>query len=702
MNASRQQDITWTVEYEQSLKTILRRTLRPWQIFSIVISGTIGIGFIQNTSYALRVAGPGGAFLAVALVGVVVISVMECICEMLSVWPIPNAMVEFVSAFVDEELAIVIGVSYWIMQMLMYSALVTSAVSLCGYWHLSTSWRAVLHVTVPLVLIAINFRPAHIFGMFNVLVGLTKSGFLVVLFILMILRNNGWGDGNSIGSHFFNEGIEHDPEAADGRFAAVCIAISMSAFSYLGLETVMTTAFEVRQPRDLQFTLKNTPLLVWIIYAVLTLLFTLNVPWNDPELPRYSNQGLGGLIQDRGVNSTSPSLVAPIVALRRADLNVDVLNAFFVFTALSAANVALYSASRTLFGLARSTTLLSFTQSLPANRNWLQKIHKQFEIALGTVGKRTSVPWRAVLLSAVMFCWLPFVGLKRTNSTFEFQQTLLNLGSVNGIVIWGSQCLAYIRYRYYLQKHQERLIDFYSQFLPSRRTNYFTYFQPALAYLGLLSCLLVVVGFNSASLWNGKEIGLKFAGAYISPIVGSVLWIVLKACRGKRLTLQFQLSSWNDFRKQLHRLTDLVYPTDYPTSAESKEPPDTHNKVRGARIDDMILTRPNLRTIPHRSTSGDDQGPPGDFVRVANGHLHELPYDLHPCSTQMSHTDMSFDTGTQEKMSLDETPPLSTVSEVLVQDFTRKELKRPHSDIAVERVEMDSDPSVLRKPSADI
>jgi amino acid transporter len=51
--------------------------------------------------------------LAFALVGVVAIAAMEGVCEMIVLWPIPNPMVEFVRAFVDPDLAIVVGIAYW-------------------------------------------------------------------------------------------------------------------------------------------------------------------------------------------------------------------------------------------------------------------------------------------------------------------------------------------------------------------------------------------------------------------------------------------------------------------------------------------------------------------------------------------------------------------------------------------------------------
>ena len=51
--------------------------------------------------------------MAVVVVGIVAISVMECICELVILWPIPNAMVEYVKTFVDEDLGVAVGIMYW-------------------------------------------------------------------------------------------------------------------------------------------------------------------------------------------------------------------------------------------------------------------------------------------------------------------------------------------------------------------------------------------------------------------------------------------------------------------------------------------------------------------------------------------------------------------------------------------------------------
>lgn len=67
---------------------------------------------------ALEVAGPSGALLAFTLVGIITICVMECVSEFVQMFPTPNAIVEFVRIFVDEDLAWVVGLAYWLASLL--------------------------------------------------------------------------------------------------------------------------------------------------------------------------------------------------------------------------------------------------------------------------------------------------------------------------------------------------------------------------------------------------------------------------------------------------------------------------------------------------------------------------------------------------------------------------------------------------------
>lgn len=65
------------------------------------------VGAVLNTAAVV------GLIIAVFVVSITSICVMECLSEFVVLWPIPNALVEYVRYFVDEDLAIVVGLAYW-------------------------------------------------------------------------------------------------------------------------------------------------------------------------------------------------------------------------------------------------------------------------------------------------------------------------------------------------------------------------------------------------------------------------------------------------------------------------------------------------------------------------------------------------------------------------------------------------------------
>ena len=79
----------------------------------IAISGIIGQTIFAADGEFLRTAGPGGLLTAIAYVAITAICLMEGLSEMVVLWPVSNAMVEFVRVFVDQDLAFVIGIGYW-------------------------------------------------------------------------------------------------------------------------------------------------------------------------------------------------------------------------------------------------------------------------------------------------------------------------------------------------------------------------------------------------------------------------------------------------------------------------------------------------------------------------------------------------------------------------------------------------------------
>jgi amino acid transporter len=79
----------------------------------ITVNGTLGTGLYWRGGQILELAGPLAAVLSFLLIGLLSWAVMQCVTEMLCIWPIPGALSVYVSEFVDHELGITVGVAYW-------------------------------------------------------------------------------------------------------------------------------------------------------------------------------------------------------------------------------------------------------------------------------------------------------------------------------------------------------------------------------------------------------------------------------------------------------------------------------------------------------------------------------------------------------------------------------------------------------------
>jgi amino acid transporter len=551
----------WPIEVVGERKTLLGRSLRSSQIFSLVFSGVLGTGFLQNTTYALKVAGPGGLLLSFALVGVISIAVMECIGELTRVFPTPLSISEVVRTFVDEELGLVIGLCYCFSHTIIYVGLIISAIDLTDYWSTSFAVKSALWIVAPVLMVMINITPANIFGAFATLIGVIKGLFMAGILILMaVISSRKPGISSNI-----TEGFQHDGSITSSQGTAVSVAMSLATYAFVGIEIVAVTPFEARNPsKGPRFASRYIAWLTSIFYLVFALFTALNVAWNDPGLSSYSTQALGGLVNMNG-EARGPRSLAIIVMMHNAGWNSGPLNVFLILSVLSAANTSLYASSRTMFGMARR---------LDENSRWsIERVAAH----IGFVDARTLTPWFAVVLTALAVFWLPFTSGSHDQSATHLQQTLLDIGTVSCILVWASQCLAYIRLHHYLKIHKSEMHgDFYAKY---RSRSTLGSLQPAVAYFGLFSCLALIIVFNGAAMWNGEAIGLKFSGAYVAPLAAILIWIYLKLSRRSyRLHPSFgDLRKWIQFNKTLLYLSDLVYPTDYPVSHESTQVPHSTN-----------------------------------------------------------------------------------------------------------------------------
>lgn len=98
-------------KYLYVLKKYARRLLTSSKF--IVITVVIGSGCFTDFGVAARTAGPVGLILAVLILGVVAVCAMEGLSEMTQIFPTVNPLVELVHHFVDADLALCVGISYW-------------------------------------------------------------------------------------------------------------------------------------------------------------------------------------------------------------------------------------------------------------------------------------------------------------------------------------------------------------------------------------------------------------------------------------------------------------------------------------------------------------------------------------------------------------------------------------------------------------
>jgi yeast amino acid transporter len=79
----------------------------------IALSGTIGIGLFINSGELLGLSGSVGIILSYLFGGLIVMAVMMCLAEMVSVRPVPGAIFEYPKLYVDPALGYAVGFIYW-------------------------------------------------------------------------------------------------------------------------------------------------------------------------------------------------------------------------------------------------------------------------------------------------------------------------------------------------------------------------------------------------------------------------------------------------------------------------------------------------------------------------------------------------------------------------------------------------------------
>ncbi|RDW79544.1 hypothetical protein BP6252_04182 [Coleophoma cylindrospora] len=546
------------------------RDLRGIHIFMITISGTLGVGLYLRSGEILRLAGPLATPLAFLIIGILATVVMQCIAEMICIWPITNALVKFPAVFVDEELGVVIGWAYWFSYSISFACLLTSVATEATFWPMSNPEAVkgcIFFFLIPLVLWAFNCFPVKWYGLSEIIGGIAKISFILILIVILMpiaisfpkdsgatqIPNQNWQ-----GSPF----TKIDKEVGSNWFVTFCTALSVATYAFVGIEIPAIAALEAKAslPQNiegkgpanpaLKFSSIWLPVIVGTVYVVASIIVCIFVPWDHPQLPRYSWLANTNSTTSDSSGGGSFTSVSAFVLLADGSTLAGLASAvtfFLVFTAISAANTNIYIASRTIYGLYQG-------------RPWFSKFYGP--------GKTTKkIPIRAICLTCCFFpiCFITYVPGEAATEAID---VLAEAGSACCVFVWLCECYAFIRLYRSIHRHKDEIeyeilmeTSYASCLKPIRRYHdaveypYKSIGQPKTAWLAIFGCVWILIISNSAAMWKGFQLQ-PFLSGFLPLFVIAFAWVVLKLKNGTSFK-QTNLKSWHVFRdiiKDLHTL----------------------------------------------------------------------------------------------------------------------------------------------------
>src|SRR6204780_5283351 len=433
----------------------LRHDIGTRQLSMIAVGGAIGTGLFFASGGAIAQAGPGGALLAYAVMGLAVYCMMQSLGEMATQLPIAGSFEAYAERFVDPSLGFAVGWNYWFSWAITLAAELVAGALIVKFWfpHSNSTLWAMGFFTVLLVLNLLSVRAyAEAEYWFAGIKVVTVIIFLGVgaLMITGMLGNNHAG---------FHNWILSDPATGSrapfvGGFTAMLGVFLVAGFAFQGTEGVGLAAAETTNPA------KSVPKAIRTVFWRI-LLFYIGSILVVGTLISYTNPNL--LHGDEGHIAFSPFTMVFQQLPRIGYYAANLMNAVILSSVLSCGNSSMYVSSRMLHAMAHS-----------------RKAPKLF----GHLNRR-GVPVAALLATGAVSA-LAFFSAGVGDQ--KIYQIFYNASSLSGFIIWLGIAVCHLRFRKAWVAQGRSLDDlkFKSKFYP---------YGP---WLALLLFLIVLFGANIA------------------------------------------------------------------------------------------------------------------------------------------------------------------------------------------------------------
>src|SRR5271170_2126678 len=113
---------------------VLHRSINNRQLSMIAIGGAIGTGLFFASGGAIAQAGPGGALLAYATMGLAVFCMMQSLGEMATQLPIRGSFEAYAERFVDPSMGFAVGWNYWFSWAVTLAAELVAGALIVKFW----------------------------------------------------------------------------------------------------------------------------------------------------------------------------------------------------------------------------------------------------------------------------------------------------------------------------------------------------------------------------------------------------------------------------------------------------------------------------------------------------------------------------------------------------------------------------------------
>jgi lysine-specific permease len=451
----------------------LRRRLRSRQLSMIAIGGCIGTGLFLASGLAIHQAGPGGALLAFAIMGLMVYFLMTSLGEMASLMPTSGSFYTYGAHFFDPAFGFAQGINYWFNWAITLAAEIAAAVMIMKFWfpHISTGYWSALFLGL---LFALNVISVKGFGEAEFWMSFIKVIVVILFIICGVLIAFGVIGHRRVGLQNWH--------VAGGSFHGGILAIigvfMVAGFSFQGTELIGVAAGESKEPeKSIPSAIKKVFWRILLFYILSMAVIATLIPSNSPQL--LTSNVL-----------TSPfTLVFSQIGIHAA---AGIMNLVILIAVLSAGNSGMYASTRMLWYLAK--------------KGHAPKIFSR-------VSSRGVPVW--ALVATTLVGTMAFLSSKFGSGSVYLW--LLNASGLSGFITWWGIAISHYRFRraYVAQGRDLSALPYRAKAFP---------FGPILA---LILCTAVIIGQDMSLLkghfdWNGILV------SYIGLPIFLVLWFGYK------------------------------------------------------------------------------------------------------------------------------------------------------------------------------